>query len=81
MRLSRIKFAKNTTDLIRRKFSIDAILRDGEGPPARPPFRNHIKSALETCRSPSLPNDAARAGKYGLRARCFASGMGALAFA
>jgi hypothetical protein len=43
---NRGKFVKKPNDLIRRKFSIDAMSAMGAFAPAYPPFRNHTGSAF-----------------------------------
>jgi hypothetical protein len=63
LRLNRRKFIENAIDSIRCKFSIDEEFRKTREQLARPPFRNHIWSALETRRSPSASNELSQGAR------------------
>jgi hypothetical protein len=73
--LNRRKFAKNTVDLNRRKFSIDPGFATIA---AREPFRNHTEPVPETWRSPSALNETVAAGETGVYSRCFSGRRPAL---
>jgi hypothetical protein len=60
MRSNRGNFAKNPTDLIRRKFSIDVDFHGKFAVEECQLFRNHIEAAVETSRSPSPLNETVR---------------------
>jgi hypothetical protein len=78
---NRGKFVKKPNDLIRRKFSIDAIGAIGCVSPRIHHFETIAVPFSETWHSPFAPNAALNLRKTGFRARSRASPRGALAFA